>query len=59
MVWNTRDVLQKGGFDVKVEVMKRHDHSYYTMAGRINEQVWSFLSQQRLPADPVYTRHGR
>ena len=45
MVQATCDVLKAGGFDIKLEVMKGHDHWYYGMGEKINEKAWDFLSQ--------------
>jgi len=57
MVQNTCDVLKGGGFDVKLEVMKGHDHWYYTLGEKINEKAWEFLSPHQLPTGPTYKKH--
>ena len=44
----TRDLLVAAGFPVDLREIPHHDHNYYLMSGRINEQAWSFLSTKRL-----------
>ena len=58
MVQATCDVLKRGGFDVKLEVIKGHDHWYYGMGEKINEQAWEFLAPHQLAGDPSYKKHA-
>ena len=48
-VRQTRDLLLKAGFPVHYVELTGHDHNYYTLADRINEDAWKFLSDQQLP----------
>jgi poly(3-hydroxybutyrate) depolymerase len=47
-VRGTRDLLASAGFPVDLREIAHHDHNYYVMSGRINEQAWNFLSTKRL-----------
>jgi poly(3-hydroxybutyrate) depolymerase len=53
----TRDALKASGFDAKLTELAAHTHDYYGRAPYINEQVWTFLRQHVLPAEPVYERY--
>jgi poly(3-hydroxybutyrate) depolymerase len=48
-VRRTYQELKDAGFPVELHEMPRHDHNYYVMAKRINEGIWEFLQQHRLP----------
>jgi poly(3-hydroxybutyrate) depolymerase len=48
-VVQTRDLLLKAGFPVHYVELKGHDHNYYAVADRINEDAWKFLSEWQLP----------
>lgn len=50
-VRRTFQELKDAGFPVEFKEMPRHDHNYYVMAKRINEEVWEFFRQHRLPAE--------
>ena len=53
----TRDVLKTGGFDAKLTELAGHTHNYYGRAPYINDQVWTFLRQHVLAAEPVYEKY--
>jgi poly(3-hydroxybutyrate) depolymerase len=53
----TRDALKARGFDTKLTELAAHTHAYYDRAPYINEQVWMFLREHVLPADPVYQQY--
>ena len=48
-VEQTRDLLLRKHFPVHYVELKHHDHNYYAISDRINQDAWRFLSQQRLP----------
>ena len=48
-VEQTRDLLLRKNFPVHYLELKHHDHNYYAISDRINQDAWDFLSQQRLP----------
>jgi len=48
-VEQTRDLLLRKNFPVHYVELKHHDHNYYAISDRINQDAWDFLSQQRLP----------
>ena len=56
-VRQTRDALNANGFDAKLTEIARHTHDYYSAAGRINPQVWGFLKEHRLSAEPRFQRY--
>ena len=56
-VRQTRDALNANGFDAKLTEIARHTHDYYSAAGRINPQVWAFLKEHRLSADPRFQQY--
>jgi len=47
-VEQTRDLLLRKNFPVHYVELKHHDHNYYAISERINQDAWEFLSQQRL-----------
>jgi poly(3-hydroxybutyrate) depolymerase len=54
----TKDMLSKNGFDVGLTEIKGHDHNYYGISGKVNDEAWSFLKQQKLTQDPQYTQYS-
>ncbi len=48
-VEQTRDLLLSRKFPVHYVELQHHDHDYYAISDRINQDAWDFLSQQRLP----------
>jgi poly(3-hydroxybutyrate) depolymerase len=48
----TRDALKSAGLPIELTEIPKHTHWYYGSAKEINKQVWAFLSQQKLDADP-------
>ena len=50
----TRDALNANGFDTRLTEIAHHTHNYYDSAPRINAQVWAFLKEHRLAADPRF-----
>jgi poly(3-hydroxybutyrate) depolymerase len=54
----TGDRLKQKGFDVEVTVLKMHGHgSYYDKAGKLNEQLWTFLKKHELSEDPEFEQY--
>lgn len=53
----TGEQLKENGFDVEVTIMKGHDHSYYDMASKINEQLWNYLRRYELSEEPEYEQY--
>jgi predicted esterase len=43
---------------VEVEVVKGHDHWYYSKAKAFNESAWEFLSKHELAMPPRFTHHA-
>ena len=56
-VRDTRDALNAHGFGARLTEIARHTHNYYGAAARINPQVWAFLKEQRLSAEPRFQRY--
>jgi poly(3-hydroxybutyrate) depolymerase len=54
----TRDMLNSNGFDAQLTEMPGHDHWYYDLAPKINAAAWSFLKEQKLPAEPRYVKYS-
>lgn len=50
----TIQALKDAGIPAQVEIMKGHDHWYYTLATSINAGAWEFLKGQKLPSEPRY-----
>jgi poly(3-hydroxybutyrate) depolymerase len=57
MVRQTRDVLNAQGFNLKLTEIIGHTHDYYSSSGGINKQVWAFLKDQRLAAEPKFQQY--
>ncbi|HEX7185817.1 MAG TPA: dienelactone hydrolase family protein [Thermoanaerobaculia bacterium] len=53
----TTEALKSRGFTVDLEVVKRHDHSYYDRAKQFNEKAWDFLKDQKLTSPPNYIQY--
>jgi poly(3-hydroxybutyrate) depolymerase len=45
----TRDLLLAKGFPVHYVEIPNQDHNYPAIAGRVNQDVWTFMSQYSLP----------
>jgi poly(3-hydroxybutyrate) depolymerase len=56
-VRDSRDALNAHGFGTKLTEIAGHTHNYYGAAPRINPQVWAFLKDHRLPAEPRFQRY--
>jgi poly(3-hydroxybutyrate) depolymerase len=54
VVRNTRDVLNARGFNAQLTEIKNHTHDYYSSSSSINKEVWAFLQQHKLAADPKF-----
>ena len=50
-VRRTRDLLLQRKFPVHYVELKRHDHNYYALSDKINEDAWAFLKATQLPAE--------
>ena len=53
-VRRSRDLLTARGFTVQFTEIPNHTHDYYTTAAQTNREVWAFLQQQKLTADPEF-----
>jgi poly(3-hydroxybutyrate) depolymerase len=53
----TRTDLTKEGFTVELTEIPGHDHNYYDLSAKINQQVWDFLKNKSLSADPLYEQY--
>jgi poly(3-hydroxybutyrate) depolymerase len=53
-VRRTRDVLMQHGFTVQFTEIPNHTHDYYSTSTQTNREVWAFLKQQKLAADPQF-----
>ncbi len=56
-VRQSRDTLNAHGFNTQLTEIRGHTHDYYGYASGINKQVWAFLQQHRLSADPQFQRY--
>jgi poly(3-hydroxybutyrate) depolymerase len=56
-VRQTRDVLNAHGFNLQLTEIRGHTHDYYTPSGGINKQVWAFLKEHKLAAEPKYQQY--
>jgi len=54
LVRAARETLNARGFDVRVTEMEGHDHDYYAVAPELNQQIWKFLSANKLEEAPVW-----
>lgn len=57
-VRKTRDALQKQGVSVEVTEMPGHDHWYYGLASKVNQNAWEFLKGQELASDQQYIQYN-
>jgi poly(3-hydroxybutyrate) depolymerase len=53
-VRQTRGALNAAGFDTKLTEIKGHTHNYYGRSDSINKEVWAFLKEQKLAAEPKF-----
>jgi poly(3-hydroxybutyrate) depolymerase len=56
-VRSTRDELNKQGFAAELTEIPGHDHNYYDLASKINQNAWDFLKKHRLTEDPQYEQY--
>jgi len=54
----TRDALQQRGLTAHLTEIAGHDHNYYVIASKINQEAWSFLKSYELDADPRYEQYN-
>ncbi len=54
IVRQTRDALNAHGFKTGLTEIKNHTHNYYGASSSINKEVWAFLKQYKLDADPKF-----
>jgi poly(3-hydroxybutyrate) depolymerase len=57
-VRGTRDDLNKQGFTVELTEMPGHDHWYYDLAPKINQNAWDFLKKHQLSEDPQFEQYN-
>lgn len=57
-VRGTRDDLNKQGFAAELTEMPGHDHWYYDLAPKINQNAWEFLKKHQLNEDPQYEQYN-
>jgi poly(3-hydroxybutyrate) depolymerase len=57
-VRKTRDALRVQGIAVEVTEMEGHDHWYYGLASKINQNAWEFLKRQELTSDQQYIKYN-
>jgi poly(3-hydroxybutyrate) depolymerase len=57
-VRRTRDDLNKQGFAVELTEMPGHDHWYYDLAPKINQNAWEFMKKHQLNEDPHYEQYN-
>jgi predicted esterase len=57
-VRGTRDELNKHGFAVELTEIPNHDHSYYNIAAKLNQDIWGFLKKYELAADQRYEQYN-
>lgn len=53
----TRDLFASRQIPVKLTEIPRHTHDYYGRAGAINKEVWAFLKEHALTADPIFVSY--
>lgn len=58
MVRDTKEVFDDHELPVEVVELKGHDHNYYAIAAKLNEQVWTFLRPHELPAEPKFQQYN-
>jgi poly(3-hydroxybutyrate) depolymerase len=57
-VRGTRDDLNRQGFTVELTEMPGHDHWYYDLAPKINQNAWDFLKKHQLNEDPQFEQYN-
>ncbi|HWS70601.1 MAG TPA: PHB depolymerase family esterase [Thermoanaerobaculia bacterium] len=57
-VRDTRDTLVKAGFVAELTEIPHHNHDYYSRAGAINRDAWTFLARQALAKEPAFTEYA-
>lgn len=57
-VRDTRDNLEKHGFEVELTEILRHTHDYYPKSAFINEKVWQTMKAHSLPAAPKFVDYA-
>ena len=58
IVRRSRDLLTAHGFTVQFTEIPNHTHDYYTTSARTNAEVWAFLQQYKLAADPQFQEYA-
>jgi poly(3-hydroxybutyrate) depolymerase len=53
----TRDLFKAAGFEVPLTEIAGHTHWYYDRGADINKEVWAFLQDKQLSADPKYQQY--
>jgi predicted esterase len=53
-VRQSRDLLTSHGFTVQFTEIPDHTHDYYTTSAQTNREVWAFLRQYKLAAEPQF-----
>jgi len=48
-VVRTRDLLLRRGYQVRYTELKNHDHNYYSVSAKVNQDVWQFFLGQPQP----------
>jgi poly(3-hydroxybutyrate) depolymerase len=48
----TRDLLRRQNFPVHYVELRDHDHNYYALSDKINQDAWTFLKDKSLPPVP-------
>lgn len=56
-VRQTRDALVRLGFPAELTEIKGHTHDYYSRSSSINKEVWTYLQEHRLDAEPKYQEY--
>ena len=57
-VRGTRDDLNKQGFAAELTEIPGHDHWYYDLAPKINQNAWDFLKKHQLSEDPHFEQYN-
>jgi poly(3-hydroxybutyrate) depolymerase len=56
-VRKSRDLLNARGFNAQLTEIRNHTHNYYGRADSINKEVWAFLKEHKLAADPKFQQY--
>jgi len=54
----TRDLLVKGGIPAELTEIPNHNHSYYDIAAKVNEDAWAFLKKYELTENPQFEQYN-